>query len=122
MRIFILEDDPVRIKHLFRENLIGHALTIVETVDAAIEQLAQHEFDLIFLDHDLGGKQYVDPKDEPTGQDVADWLSQRDDRTTVIIHSCNTVGAERMEKTLKRNRFVVKIPAPTLADYLRKME
>jgi CheY-like chemotaxis protein len=106
MKILILEDDPNRIKTFKAKLGIQHKLTCIDTAEAAIEYLRMEEFDVVFLDHDLGGEQMVDTADENTGSEVVRWLTQtekgnRHVYVTFVIHSLNTPAAESMENTLK---------------------
>lgn len=67
-RIYILEDDPNRMKKFNRE-CIGHSLTHDDTAEGFIEKLeAEQEFiDVVFLDHDLGGEHYVSSDEKKHG-------------------------------------------------------
>jgi CheY-like chemotaxis protein len=106
MRIFILEDDTERRTPVFRANLIGHELVFAETAAQAIKILGMREFDLIFLDHDLGGQQWVDPNDKNTGSEVTRWMVEEMSKCpTVIIHSLNSPAAQAMKHRLLNNGF-----------------
>ena len=59
MRILILEDDPARHK-AFKKNLIGNEVLITEHTDQAIKLIKEQDWDVLFLDHDLGGKVYCE--------------------------------------------------------------
>jgi len=101
MRILILEDDPNR--HVrFRRNLIGAEITIVDQAQDAIELLKTKEWDLLCLDHDLGGKIHVDSSEPNTGYAVAKWLEENPkfQPKEIILHSLNPVGRENMKKCL----------------------
>jgi DNA-binding LacI/PurR family transcriptional regulator len=70
-------------------------------VQQAIRWLAEREYTMILLDHDLTDEHYFsdEPDDEHTGYAVAAWLAahpnnQRD--ALIVIHSLNYVGAQRM--------------------------
>lgn len=101
MRILVLEDSPERIGEFV--NMFGdHSLVIVNTAADAISFLSTSKFDVVFLDHDLGGKVYVDSEEENTGYQVAKMLPVSLNRhTPVIIHSWNGAGAKRMLNALK---------------------
>ena len=102
MKILILDDDLNR-HELFKLNYSGHELTHVCTAAAAIESMTSNIFDVVFLDHDLGGRIYVDSfGEEQTGYTVAKWLGQNPDRKPrqIFIHSFNTVGARNMHNIL----------------------
>ena len=84
LRIMILEDD---------HNRINSFKTILElqvqdvsyhlTADSFIKTLSKEKFvDCIMLDHDLGGKTFVDTGDRNTGSEVARYIiKNRDDAT-----------------------------------------
>jgi CheY-like chemotaxis protein len=113
MKIFILEDDPNRIAALQRK-LIGHSVIVAETAVMAILALDTEEFDLIFLDHDLGGDQMVDGSEKNTGSEVVRFMEKmyREDGwswPTTIIHSLNVYEARNMESALMKMGTVVHI-------------
>jgi len=99
MRVLILDDD------LARHHLLGTwldwkfgaehvSLHSEYEKDGAIVALARQEFDLIYLDHDLG-----DGSRDASGAHVARWLSEHPDSqrdAKIIVHSMNPPGAQRM--------------------------
>lgn len=102
MKILILDDDMLR-HYQFKQNFIGHAITDVQTVEAAIRYLKTEKFDAAFLDHDLGGHSMVDSfGEEPTGYTLAKWMAENPDRKPerIYIHSYNPVGAKNMQDLL----------------------
>ena len=104
--ILILEDDPKRHK-VFLNNLIGCAVTIVDTVEAAIDELSHKEFDALFLDHDLNGEQMVE-SGEGTGYMVALWLTSHPNcrPDSIVIHNFNPVGSENMHLLLPGSQLI----------------
>jgi CheY-like chemotaxis protein len=98
MRILILEDDPYR-NEAFRERYPG--AVIVCDAQAAIGLLLEHEWDLLFLDHDLGGETFV-LSGPGTGYEVACWLQEHPGciPPKVILHSMNPSGRSRMKQAL----------------------
>lgn len=103
MRILVLDDSVERHK-TFRQNLIGHEKVIhVHTHDEAERAIQEHEFDLMFLDHDLNFEAFKSVKVdengvewELTGADVAKLvaaLPKEKHPKRVIIHSYNPSGA-----------------------------
>ena len=110
MKIFILEDDPHRITR-FKQWYSHHDLTITDQAADAIEILKSEKFDLIFLDHDLGGQVYVDSSEKNTGYTVACELSSTvNSDTTVVIHSMNPTGSNNMKAVLEKHCQVHQIP------------
>lgn len=105
MRILVLEDDENRIKK-FKQELIGHELDICVDALPAIESLKQKEYDIVFLDHDLGGKTYVDPLEQNTGYEVIRFLVRNltNTKANFVVHSMNSVG-DSMVKSLKARNY-----------------
>lgn len=100
MNIFILEDDQNRMK-VFKKKFINHHLEYTDQVEEAKTILTKTKFDYIFLDHDLGGRVYVNSNEENTGFQLAKWI--RDNKIEcdkIIIHSLNPVGAVNMQRVL----------------------
>ncbi len=96
MKIFILEDDPMRISQLIKV-LGGHDLTIIDTCRDA--DLFQPPYDLVLLDHDLGSRQLEEHEDSGTA--FAELIKDRMPHgTPYICHSYNPAGAFRMWSTL----------------------
>jgi len=100
-KIFILEDDPERIKW-FVDNFSDWDLTITNSAQAAISVLEWVKFDVFFLDHDLGRKAYQ-PSDENSGMEVVIHALKFSSFTNkiVIVHSWNTVAAKSMVEKIK---------------------
>lgn len=91
MNIFILEDDQVRIQWL-RERLFAHTCTFIESSTQADQFVGP--YDLVLLDHDLGGRQLEDHEDD--GLAFVKAVKDRIGGATVIVHSYNQDGAFRM--------------------------
>lgn len=100
--VLVLEDDPERIKQ-FKKRLIGNTFQIVSDADAAILALTYNKWDVLFLDHDLGGETYVPSSNANTGYQVAKFLHDNPKykpSEAIIIHSLNPGGAENMQAVL----------------------
>lgn len=112
MRIFILEDNNRRVVK-FRRELIGNIVDHAETLSVGREMIRENEYDLIFLDHDLGGKEMVDSADEDTGYHLALFIADddRNRKTPCVVHSCNPAGADNIVAVLPH---AVKVPFPSL--------
>jgi len=101
MRILIVEDDRNRIKW-FKEHLIGFNVDIVKTAKLGIVLCKTIKYDLIMLDHDLGGETFFDSDNENTGYQVGKAIVESlNNETPVIIHSCNGVGAINIQSLLR---------------------
>lgn len=112
MRIFILEDNPYRMVK-FRQELIGHEIHHAETVDEGVALLSVNKYDVLLLDHDLGGDEMVDSHAVNTGYQLAKFVASLEQNTPTlcIIHSCNPAVADNIQKVLPH---AVKIPFPSL--------
>lgn len=112
MRIFILEDSKYRIAK-FKRELIGHDVDYAETVEQGTNFVFSHKYDLIFLDHDLGGKEMVDSFNGSTGYKLAEFIASFtvNKETPCVIHSCNPDGSNNMVRVLPH---ALKIPFPSL--------
>ena len=101
MSALLVEDDPDRIK-LFRRGFIGTSMSVLTRADLAISWLKDHTPKLILLDYDL--HEHGTPiKLSGTGRDVAKYMAgfaKRFERTLIIIHSLNEIGAGKIESTL----------------------
>ena len=108
MKILILDDDESR-HRIFNENLNypGNFVENVYTAKECIDKLKEETWDICFLDHDLGGKVYVN-SGEGTGWEVAKWLSENLDKKpdTVIIHSYNPGGASLMQNLIPGSLYI----------------
>lgn len=104
MRILILDDDMKRQEAfwLYYRNLYGDKITgyrRAHTADEAIAYLLSNDpFDVVQLDHDLGGQQMIEIG-PGTGEEVARafaeaWGAKQHGR--VIVHSYNGKGALNM--------------------------
>jgi len=111
MKIFILDDSKERqqvLQPILRELLDGPTFFIAYSRNEAIEILEnENDFDFIFLDHDLGGRVYVDSQEEDTGFWVAKYIADNDIRSKhIIIHTLNTHGAKNMLTILPQATYV----------------
>jgi len=104
-RVLIVEDNEERCAW-FHEKFEAAERDVTCDVREAIEWLAERDYSVIMLDHDLADEHYYtdEPDDERTGYAVAAWLAAHPDRqrdATIIIHSLNFAGSRRMLDTLR---------------------
>lgn len=105
--VLILEDLPDR-QEAFRVRLGGCHVMIVDSVADAIAALKHSEFAVIFLDHDLDGRNGV-PFDDPNcGSRVAEYLAANKPEPVIpiIIQSLNPAGAGNMKRLLPEAEVV----------------
>jgi hypothetical protein len=63
-------------------------------------------FDVFFFDHDLGDRIFVNSNDENTGYQVAKFMSDKNIKGRVIIHSYNPIGAKNMMNVLPQAVYI----------------
>ena len=100
MKIFILEDSPIRVVN-FMQDFLQEDLTISNNAEEAIKNLTTTKYDYIFLDHDLGGDIMVCSSEKNTGANVAKHVHVSNIDTPVVIHSWNPTGCENMKSILE---------------------
>lgn len=93
--IFILEDDPARIMW-FLERFHGYEVTLAESCTQL--DLFTGPYDLVCLDHDLGGRQLEDHEDD--GAAFAAGIKDKIGDAYVVIHSFNSDGARDIANVL----------------------
>lgn len=100
MKILILEDDLNRIVK-FKEKHINDTIEWSDQAKEVISKLESNEYDILYLDHDLGGKQ-MEWDEDNCGMTVAKYLNDNplSDATKIIIHSFNFPAAQRMLQLL----------------------
>lgn len=106
MRIFVLEDMETRIK-VFQQRYASDELTVVTTAEEAIAILTGRlDWDLISLDHDLGGQVFCSSELENSGYRVAKFLSDKNFKGQIVIHSWNPAGAKNMLAVLPQAVYI----------------
>jgi len=102
-KALFLDDDRRRTATFLHwiEDLECEAVT-VETADECIARLREGDFDLVLLDHDLGGEIYCDSSREDCGMEVVRWLKRhRGKHGAFIVHTFNAVAGASMFMELK---------------------
>jgi hypothetical protein len=97
-RILFLDDNKNRWDTFAAYNP-HHTLDWVQTANHCIYKLYSHDFEEVYLDHDLGGKTYVNSGDEDCGMAVVRSILKCKDKfknTRFIVHSWNTPAAHEM--------------------------
>lgn len=97
MRVLFLDDSAERIERAY-EVFEDDDLEVVVSSWSAIGALENSEgWDLVMLDHDLGGNDLSE-----SGMTVVDWIIHYKPRVKrFVIHSWNTVAAPRMVEKLQ---------------------
>lgn len=112
MRIFLLEDDGTRvglIKDAIADSHIRLDYTSHVEGRGGAKDIFDGHYNLLLLDHDLGGRQFVSQADPETGSAFVQWLVAQYPNGRggegVIVHSYNTVAAKAMIETLAENGY-----------------
>jgi hypothetical protein len=78
----------------------------VQTAAECIDALKSQRWDMVFLDHDLGGESMVSPEREDCGMEVVRYMMAHPVNVrSVIVHSWNTPAAKRMVDDLRRRNY-----------------
>lgn len=106
MKILILEDDAERMK-AFAKKLQEYDFDYTDNAQEAIEYLKKNNYNLIYLDHDLGGKQ-LEWDEDNCGMTVAEYIAEHPLPSTsrVVIHSFNVVAAQRMLRIIPGSVYI----------------
>lgn len=101
MRIFIIEDDHLRLNYLINQlDFATDSIHVGHSVEEALK-MWQPPYDLVLFDHDLGGRTYVGSEDKNTGAEFARLLVHNkpglyDLAQHFIVHSYNPDGAKNI--------------------------
>jgi CheY-like chemotaxis protein len=106
MRILILEDNQDRID-FFTRIYKNHELFITHNIFEAQGYIINHEFDILFLDHDLEPDNFEALEAGRTGYDFCKLLVEDkvQKHALIYVHSCNPVGGQVMANLLKDNGY-----------------
>jgi len=106
MNILILEDSQERIEQ-FKASLILQKLYIFDNILDAKRECIVTDFNVMFLDHDLDNRMWVDSKEENTGYQFIKWMvdNQIQQDSLFYIHSMNPCGANKMLNCLLDNGY-----------------
>jgi DNA-binding NarL/FixJ family response regulator len=96
MNILFLDDDPNRHAYFYAE--FSDWATMCHTAQECIDHLARQDWDIVCLDHDLGGEVFVGSDGKNTGMEVIRWIEKNNPKVKVfIVHSWNApAGASMM--------------------------
>lgn len=98
MNVFVLEDDPERVNFIRARFIHTEAdITVIESCKQADQ--FQPPYDLMLLDHDLGGRQMAEHED-CGATFVRSMLTRIPDEGVIVLHSFNPDGRDRMRLLL----------------------
>lgn len=111
MKILFLDDDIER-HEKFARRTIGCQVTQVYSARSAIDKLTTEQFDLVFLDHDLGGPESENKmlENAEDGRMVARHIAENAERHSdcqFVVHSLNQAGREEMVRLLEDEGLTV---------------
>lgn len=109
LKILFLDDRSKRI-HSALEKFKDQDLRIVTNVTECLRYLSHEDWGLVFLDHDLGGKEFCDLDDPTCGYQVVQYLMktgwpERKPYPEFIVHSSNAFAATVMVARLRSIGF-----------------
>lgn len=83
---------------------------IAPNVLEALRLICHEDWDVVSLDHDLGGRDFQDPMDETSGMTIVRYLVEygwphRQSRPTFIVHSSNAFMGNLMVDELRDAGF-----------------
>jgi hypothetical protein len=104
-RLLFLDDDPVRAEAFLIDN---PQAVWVQTVAECVERLTEHWHE-VHLDHDLGGKTFVDVNETDCGMEVIRWLC-REPREHLrearfFIHTHNMIAGMLMVMQMRQTGY-----------------
>ena len=99
MRILFLDDSAERISGA-KKKYANDDLTIVTNVADCLRKLSFEDWDVVSLDHDLGGRDFTDPDGKETGMEVVRYIKKTGWPLPLtpdfIVHSSNFFAANLM--------------------------
>jgi len=101
-KIFVLEDSLTRIDWFQSKWGIDNVIFTDNPISALNILNSNVHFDVIFLDHDLGGGPY-ERGVNGDGIDLANWMAEQKIHcdTPIVVHSLNVPGSENIMNALK---------------------
>ena len=96
MKVLFLDDRGERLD-IAAARYKEHGPFLVRTSEETIKLLKEGSWDLVCLDHDLGGESFVDSDREDCGMEVVRWIeSHLPVIGKIIIHSSNPEASYQM--------------------------
>jgi hypothetical protein len=104
-RLLFLDDDPRRAETFLAENPDAvWVKTVVECLDRMTEA-----WDEIHLDHDLGGRQFVDTNQDDCGMEIIRWMCKEPrphlNDTAFFVHTHNSVAGLLMVLQMRTSGY-----------------
>ena len=100
-RILVVEDNEAR-RNWFAKMFDDCDIDFAIDAEVGKKLMQEIKYNLIFLDHDLGDRSFVDSNDQNTGYQVALVKPNSVNRNTpTIVHSLNPAGAKNILDVLE---------------------
>lgn len=104
--VFFLDDDPERTKKFLKTIPYARCFSTAQSIIAELKEGV--EIDFLFLDHDLGGKTFVDSNTEDCGMEVVRYLLANKRKIgLIVVHTCNTYAGTLMTERLEDASYLV---------------
>jgi hypothetical protein len=109
-KMLFLDDRSKRIHAALKQYSEKYDVTIVATVIECLRFLSSETWDIVSLDHDLGGEEFSDPGNRTGGMEIIRYIGKlgwplKIPRPVFIIHSSNAFAANTMVNGLKSLGF-----------------
>jgi hypothetical protein len=108
-RMLFLDDRTKRIESALRQYAGKYDLTIVTNAKECLRYLCKQPWDVLSLDHDLGGIDFQDPDDVTSGMEVVRYIAKTAcvqalpwDIPEIWIHSSNLFAGNKMIDVLQQ--------------------
>ena len=121
MNILFLDDNSQRLKSF--KSKVPSAKTC-KTAQECIEILQKQEvWNIVFLDHDLGGEEMVESGREDCGMEVVRWIQENEPQIrNIIVHSHNGPAGMEMVNKLQDAKYIASyVPYSIMIENLEKL-
>jgi len=117
LNILVLEDELVR-REWFNKIFFTDNIDFCFTAEKAIKLLQNNQYDLVFLDRDLGDTSDTNNNGEKVALEI---MKQKLNlNATIVIHTMNDYGQKTMRSYLEKTHNVENIPYTLLLKLKRE--
>ncbi len=111
MKILFLDDNKNRTETFLRNVAINSnedRVYATKTAEGCISMLQSENWDMLFLDHDLGDEVFVDSNRKDCGMEVVRWLEKnKKEFCRIFVHTANDPARKRMIEKLTYSGYRV---------------